>query len=73
MLGNRGSKRELLARWRRNGSSLALMWTLISLGVAAMLWISGFHAWPVYLLVVPSGVVSVLLWVGVLRRRGKVR
>lgn len=69
MVSSRESKRGLLARWRRNGTSLALMWTLVSLGVALMLWISGFHDWPIYLMVAPSTVVSALLWIGVWRRR----
>ncbi|MGC7096012.1 hypothetical protein ACPZ19_15170 [Amycolatopsis lurida] len=71
VVSSRESKRGLLARWRRNGTSLATVWTLISLGVALMLWISGFRAWPVYLLVAPSTVVSVLLWIGVIRRHGR--
>ncbi len=58
-----------IARWKRRGNTLALAWTLISLGLAVMLWISGFRAWPVYLTVVPGAVVSVLLWIGVARTR----
>lgn len=61
--------RGLIARWKRKGNSLALAWTLITLGLATMLWVSGFRAWPVYLTAVPSGVVSVLLWIGVVRAR----
>ncbi|MEV6910871.1 hypothetical protein [Amycolatopsis sp. NPDC051071] len=65
--------RDLVARWRRSGIALPLAWTLISLGLATMLWVSGFRAWPVYLTVVPGAAVSVLLWIGVARtrRRGK--
>ncbi len=58
-----------IARWKRRGDTLALAWTLITLGLAAMLWVSGFRAWPVYLTAVPSAVVSVLLWIGVVRTR----
>ncbi|AXB48332.1 hypothetical protein [Amycolatopsis albispora] len=61
--------RNWVLRSRRSGTSLAVLWTLISLGVALMLWVSGIRAWPVYLLVAPSTVVSVLLWIGVVRRR----
>ncbi|MBB5855585.1 hypothetical protein ACFQ05_36250 [Amycolatopsis umgeniensis] len=61
--------RSFIDRWRRRGDTLALAWTLITLGLAAMLWVSGFRAWPVYLMAVPSAVVSVLLWVGVVRTR----
>lgn len=61
--------RSLIARWRQRGNSLAMAWTLITLGLATMLWVSGFRAWPVYLIVVPSALVSVLLWVGVARTR----
>ncbi|RSN56442.1 hypothetical protein DMH01_30390 [Amycolatopsis sp. WAC 04182] len=59
----------LTARWRRRGGTLALIWTLITLGLATMLWFSGFRAWPVYLTAVPGAVVSVLLWIGVARAR----
>ncbi|MEU3628579.1 hypothetical protein BS329_14225 [Amycolatopsis coloradensis] len=61
--------RGLIASWRRRGNSLALAWTLITLGLATMLWVSGFRAWPVYLTAVPGAVVSVLLWIGVARTR----
>lgn len=59
----------LTARWRRRGGTLALIWTLITLGLATMLWVSGFRDWPVYLTAVPGAVVSVLLWIGVARTR----
>ncbi len=59
----------LAAHWRRKGGSIALIWTLITLGLATMLWLSGFRAWPVYLTAAPSAVVSVLLWIGVARTR----
>ncbi|WP_410582846.1 hypothetical protein [Amycolatopsis sp. lyj-108] len=42
---------------------------MITLGLATMLWLSGFRAWPVYLTAAPSAVVSVLLWIGVARTR----
>ncbi|WP_409491187.1 hypothetical protein [Amycolatopsis sp. cmx-11-12] len=61
--------RGLIAGWKRRGNSLALAWTLITLGLATMLWVSGFRAWPVYLTAAPSAVVSVLLWIGVARAR----
>jgi len=61
--------RALVSRWKRTGNTLALTWTLISLGLVAMLWVSGFRAWPVYLVVVPSSVVAVLLWIGAVRTR----
>ncbi|WP_340684172.1 hypothetical protein LCL61_37790 [Amycolatopsis coloradensis] len=61
--------RGLTARWRWRGGTLALIWTLITLGLATMLWASGFRAWPVYLTAVPGAVVSVLLWIGVARTR----
>jgi len=63
------SLRGLTARWRRRGGALALIWTLITFGLATMLWVSGFRAWPVYLITVPGAVVSVLLWIGVARTR----
>ncbi|MFC3453259.1 hypothetical protein [Amycolatopsis speibonae] len=63
--------RDIVARWRRRGGTLALAWTLITLGLATMLWVSGFRAWPVYLTTVPGAVVSALLWVGVARTRRK--
>ncbi|MBE1579792.1 hypothetical protein ACFORH_35735 [Amycolatopsis roodepoortensis] len=61
--------RDVAARWRRRGGTLALLWTLITLGLATMLWLSGFRAWPVYLTAVPGAVVSALLWIGVARTR----
>ncbi|RSM68535.1 hypothetical protein DL991_41500 [Amycolatopsis sp. WAC 01375] len=61
--------RGLAAGWRRKGGSLALIWTLITLGLVTMLWVSGFRAWPVYLTAAPGAVVSVLLWIGVVRTR----
>ncbi|GAB2769303.1 hypothetical protein [Amycolatopsis magusensis] len=56
-----------MVRCRENGSTLAMTWTLVSVGVAVMLWLSGFHDWPVYLTVAPSLLVSALLWVSVAR------
>ncbi|WP_039923752.1 hypothetical protein [Amycolatopsis decaplanina] len=68
----RNRTRGLTAHWRRRGGALALIWTLITLGLATMLWMSGFRAWPVYLTAMPGAVVSVLLWIGVARtRRGR--
>ncbi|RSM55283.1 hypothetical protein DMH03_34545 [Amycolatopsis sp. WAC 01376] len=61
--------RGIAARWRRKGGSLALIWTLITLGLVTMLWVSGFRTWPVYLMAAPGAVVSVLLWIGVARTR----
>ncbi|WP_245193037.1 hypothetical protein [Amycolatopsis alba] len=61
--------RGLAARWRRRGGTLALAWTLITLGLVTMLWVSDFRAWPVYLTAAPGAVVSVLLWIGVARAR----
>ncbi|HET6290044.1 MAG TPA: hypothetical protein VFG15_25265 [Amycolatopsis sp.] len=61
--------RGVAARWRRKGGGLALIWTLITFGLVAMLWVSGFRAWPVYLTAAPGAVVSVLLWIGVARTR----
>ncbi|MEV7555853.1 hypothetical protein AB0N89_40080 [Amycolatopsis sp. NPDC089917] len=61
--------RGLAARWRRGGGTLALAWTLITLGLVAMLWVSDFRSWPVYLTAAPGAVVSVLLWIGVARAR----
>ncbi|MFJ8915270.1 hypothetical protein [Amycolatopsis sp. NPDC102389] len=61
--------RDVAARWRWRGGSLALIWTLITFGLVTMLWVSGFRAWPVYLTAAPGAVVSVLLWIGVARTR----
>ncbi|OXM41068.1 hypothetical protein CFP71_42785, partial [Amycolatopsis thailandensis] len=40
----------------------AATWTSITVALATMLWFSGFRDWSVYLLVMPSFVLSVLLW-----------
>lgn len=64
-----GGEPRAIARWRRSGAPLAVLWTLLSLGLAAAFWVSGVRAWAAYLVVLVPGVVSALLWIAFLRER----